>query len=157
MIGGDNSVCINADGSYGVVCIVGNRRIACATCHFGKSDCVHVQHLSKLITTVNMELPQTLQQFCSLLSHKMVPMKQYPHLSCISKCPIPFHLPTHLSAVLQMSVAERYNMCHGVAQLVPQSLSVACIKCSQVSWSDPYFERNAIIVTSNQLISAQGW
>ena len=130
MIGRDNSACINADGSYGVVCIVSNRRIACATCRFGKSDCVHVQHLSKLITTVNLELPRALQQFCSLLSNEMVPIKQYPHLSCISKCRIP-------SAVLRMSVAERYSICNGVAQLVPQSLSIACLKCSQIAWSDP--------------------
>ena len=156
MVGGDNSACINADGSYGVVCIVGNRRIACATCRFGKSECVHVQHLSKLITAVNLELPQALQQFRSLLSNKMVPTKQYPHLSCISKCQIPFNLPNHLSAVLRMSVAERYSMCNGVAQLLPQSLSAVCIKCSQVSWSDPCLERNAIIVTSNQLLNAQG-
>lgn len=87
----------------------------------------------------------------SLLTHKMV---QYPDLTCVSKCKIPFDLPINLSAVLRMSTAERYRMCNNVAQLVPQSLSIACTKCSQISWNDPYLEHNA--VSTNEFLNAQG-
>ena len=153
MIGNENSVFISANGSYGVVYIANNGNITCATCRFG---CVHVQTLTKLISTVNLELPHALQQFYSLLTNKIVPGKQYPDLTCVSKCKIPFDLPINLSAVLRMSTAERYRMYNNVAQLVPQSLSIACTKCSQISWNDPYLEHNAIIVSTNEVLNAQG-
>ena len=110
-------------------------------------------------STAMVDLPDVLQEFSTLVSHSIKiepPVKQYPDLSCVSKKVIPFDLPSQLSAVLHMSAEERYSISDGVAQLVPQNLSVACTKCKQISWSDPYLERNAVIITNIQLLQAQG-
>jgi len=88
MIGSDSSLCINAEGCYGVVYIATNQKITCATCRFGRTNCIHVQHLSEMISTAMVDLPDVLQEFSTLLSHSIKiepPVKQYPDLSCVSK------------------------------------------------------------------------
>ena len=158
-IGSENSLCINANGCYGVLYIATNQKITCATCRFGRSNCMHVQHLSKAITTLSLDLPDALKQFSTQLLHTIKikpPMKQYPDLSCVSQKVIPFDLPTQLSAVFHMSLQERYSISNSVAQLVPQSLSTACMKCNEINWSDPYLEQSAVIITNIQLLKAQG-
>ena len=157
LIGSEKSVCVNVDESYGVVYIAANQAITCVTCRFGKTNCMHVQHLYELINTVESDVPEALQHFAHLLSQTLVPpMKHYPVLSCVSKEKVPFDVPSHLSAVLRMPTEERFSVLNNVAQLVPQNTSIACSKCSQVSWSEPYHDRIATIVTTNQLLQAQG-
>lgn len=157
MIGSKNSLCINSDGCYGVLYIAHNRKISCATCRFGKTNCVHIQYLSDFCAKAESELPEVLQEYTQLLSQTVAPsLKQYPDYSCLSRAKIPFELSSEMSTILQMPIRERFNIFTNVAELVPCSTSVLCNQCHQTSWGDPYLYCDATVVTINQLLPAKG-
>lgn len=113
--------------------IAHNRKISCATCRFGKTDCVHVQHLSEFCTKNKSELPGALQEYAQLLSHTFATsLEQYPDYSCLSKANIPFELSSEMSTTLQMPIRERFNMLTDVAELVPCNVSAICSHCQRV-------------------------
>ena len=102
-------------------------------------------------------MADALQAFSqALLQHLVLPvMCSSQGVTCASKKKVPFHLPSHLSAVLRMSLAERFSVSDTIAQLVPAA-SFSCSKCCQASWSDPYFKCSALIITNNQALPAHG-
>ena len=153
VIGSDNSLCINSDGSYGVLYIAHDQKITCATCRFGKTNCVHVQYLSEFCIKTESELPGALQVYVQLLSHTpATSLERYSDYACLSRAKIPFELPNEMSITLRMPIRERFNMVNDVAELVPCNVSVICNQCHQSSWGDPYVRGDAKIVTNNQLL-----
>ena len=120
IIGSEKSLCINSDGCYGVLYVGSNKRVICATCRFGKTNCVHVKHLCDICNESKSDLSETLQQYAQLLSViPSVSSQKYPDYSCLSKQSIPFELPCHLSSVLrcQLKTVSTWpqvfmNLCH---------------------------------------------
>lgn len=157
IIGSERSLFINSDGCLGVVCVGTNQRITCATCRFGKTDCVHVKHLSDICNDSKLDLPETLQEYAQLLSvTPFISLEKYPDYSCLSKQNIPFDVTLDMSTILKMPVGVRFNMTSSVHELVPRTTSVACPQCQECSWSDPFFHFESTIVTHNQLLPAKG-
>lgn len=151
-----SEVCVNCDGSYGVIYIAHNLAVTCATCRFSKTNCKHIQHFKDICANPDFELPDTLQQYLKLLLNALPPsMTQYQHQACISNSPIPFDLPINLSAVIQLPYEIRFTMSNGVAKLVPPYGSV-CSICGQAFMTEPFFKQEATIVTNNLLLPARG-
>lgn len=168
-IGVADSVCVYAEGSYGIVYISSSLDITCATCRFGKTSCKHIKHLSSVITDEQMqpELPDSLQTFSSVLKQSVnltrLNLVTAKHgnprytIPCISTKQIPFTIPSHLSVVLTLqSLSERFNISDNVASLIPEDTSSPCQHCAQASWDSPICDLNSVIVTGNQLIRAKG-
>lgn len=137
--------------------IANQKKITCATCRYGKTNCVHVQHLSEFCTKTWSELPGPLQEYAQLLSHVATTcIEQYPDHTCLSRENIPFELSTEMSTELRLPVKERFNMVTDIAELVPCNVSATCGLCQQSCWGDPYIHGDATIVTNNQLFPAKG-
>ena len=133
------------------------RKIACATCRYGKTECVHVQHLSEFCSKTWSELPEPLQEYVQLLSRTFTTsLEQYPDHSCLSRAKIRFEFSSEMSTILRMPIRERFNMLTCVAELVPCNVSAICGHCQQSAWGDPYIHCDATIVTNNQLLPAKG-
>ena len=133
--------------------IAHDQKITCATCRFGKTNCVHVQYLSEFCIKTESELPGALQVYVQLLSHTpATSLERYSDYACLSRAKIPFELPNEMSITLRMPIRERFNMVNDVAELVPCNVSVICNQCHQSSWGDPYVRGDAKIVTNNQLL-----
>ncbi len=137
---GNNSLCINANGIYGVLFISQSERITCATCRYNKTSCTHFQHLVDFLESSKSDLPKILQEYAQLLlplpttsfSHK-----RYPDYSCFSHETIPFVLSSEISKMLQMNVRERFNIVNDVAELFPFcNVQQPCRQCNQRCWDN---------------------
>ena len=87
------------------------------------------------------------------LPHSM--MKQSTYQPCLSYLPIPFDIPINLATVLKLPENERFNICNGVAKLLPPESEV-CSVCDHASLSELVFTQKAMIVSRNKLIAANG-
>ena len=134
---GNNFLCVNSKGSYGVLYITDTDEIVCSTCKYNKSDCAHKSHLASFCNDyVKAELPDSLQRYSELLFHDSSPrsIKKYPDYSCLSKQEIPFKLTSELSKILQIPFEERvsYSKIEDMAHLRPDTI-VSC-ECDQGEW-----------------------
>ena len=164
-IGTANTVCVDANGSYAVLCISNKQKVMCSSssCHHSQITCRHIQQLLTVIEsclTSQEDVLSALLPFATLLqSRGLVPtLSDTPTFqpSHRSRRNIPFNLPDYLSNVLCVSYADRFRLVDGVAQLTPNDLESICCNCSQSAWGNAVFDYDATIVTSNQLFKAKG-
>ncbi len=165
MIGTSNTtVCVNANGSYAVIYISAKQIITCSSCHRNQTSCKHVNYLLSVIescSSTHEDVPGALELFASLMQSTdhdstISDVRTYQP-SHTSRKSIPFCLPENLTKVICLPYFERFNFVDDVAHLVPTDTDNQCPKCTQAMWtSDVYFDRNATVVTSNQLFKAKG-
>lgn len=139
-------MCVNASGSFGVVCTTPG--IWCTTCK--KTTCKHVCHLRSVIEDTE-ELSPQLQIFATKAK---VPAQSHPAIKAVSEVAIPFAVPQNLKNLLKTDYSRRFNFSDGLAKLMP-SLR-ACSLCASTDWSEDLSTVEVFLVTPQCCYPAQG-
>ena len=138
-----------------MVCL-GNQGLRCSTCN--KQSCKHVSNLHEVIKDLNGELSPRLKEFANYQGKKA--SSYYIPIKMVSNSTIPFVLPPHLKNCLKEDYSQRFNLCSGIANLIPRippSPSL-CSLCAQVdSWSEEvYLAEENFLVTPQCCYPAKG-
>lgn len=140
-----------------MVCL-GNQGLWCSTCT--KPSCKHTSHLQKVCKDTNEEMSPRLKMFADYqVPHPELKKRSYlPRV--LSKSMIPFVLPLHLKNRMKEDYSHRFNLCSGVANLIPclpPSPSL-CSLCDSVdNWSgEVYLEEESFLVTPQCCYIAKG-
>lgn len=159
VLGNGEMICVQTSAtSFGVVyCDYGSAK--CATCTFGKSNCVHVNYVLSLAKQES-DLSALPRKFLQGLQEPLrVPSLDAPGTStsaCLSSAPVPFNLNEAQQEVIRMPFSQRLNIVDGTSILLPDTCP-PCSMCGSKAWSEEVcFERESRILTFNQLIPARG-
>ena len=85
--------------------------------------------------------------------------KTFPAMRAISQSMIPFDLPLHLKTCLRKDYSQRFNLCNGIANLIPPLPSSShCPLCDcEDSWSETvYLAEEVFLVTPMCCYPAKG-
>ena len=130
-----------------MVCL-GNQGLRCCTCK--KLSCKHISYLQKVFKDVNEEMSPRLKMFADYQVPHPEKTRSYLPIRALSTSTIPFVLPLHLKNCMKEDYSRRFNLCSGVANLIPcipPSPSL-CPLCTSVdNWSEEVYlvEKNFIV------------
>lgn len=138
------------------MCIIGSQGARCVTCK--KLNCKHVRHLQKIIedTESYEELSTRLQIFAN---HKAEKTRSHTTIvKTMSEVTIPLSMPQNLKNLMKVDYSRRFNLCDGVAKLMPSSTLRVCSFCASTDcWSkEVYPAGNIFLVTPQCCYPAQG-
>lgn len=148
-------MCVNVKGSLGVVCLLGNKGLQCSTCK--KSNCKHISYLQEVFKDVNEEMSPRVRMFAD---YQVPRPGKARSIKVISKATIPFVLPVSLKNLMKEDYSQRFNVCSGVANLIPcipPSPSLCSLCASVDNWSDEvYLAEECFLVTPQRCCPANG-
>lgn len=146
------------NGSLGVVCLT-TQGPRCATCNQCQSKCKHISYLQEIIqdNDEELELSPRLKMFQQFAPSNP---KAEHDMKTISKNIIPFNLSLNMIASVKRDYSQRFNICNGIASLIPAMPSSShCPTCNcEDSWSEViYLAEEAFLVTPMCCYPAKGF
>ena len=116
-------MCVNVNGSFGVVCLL-TQGPWCTTC---KVKCKHVSYLLEAVRDLDAsEESSRLKMFALHKQPHPEEKKKLPAIKVMSQMAIPFDLTMSSKASLKEDYSQRFNISNGTANLIPPQQSASC-------------------------------